>query len=109
VVRAHERKQMVFPRERITYELLTPDLQGSLEVLRCIIPNDWDTEQSPFRHEGEECVYVVSGRLEGHVGDDTFVLEAGDSAAYPADLPHLWRNITDGEVEVICAITPPSF
>lgn len=109
IVRADARKQLVFPRERITYELLTPDLQRSLEVLRCVIPHDWDTEGSPFCHEGEECVYVVRGRLEGHVGDETFVLGPGDSAGYAADIPHWWRSLSDEEGEVICAITPPSF
>jgi transcriptional regulator with XRE-family HTH domain len=109
IVRADARKQLVFPRERITYELLTPDLQRSLEVLRCVIPHDWDTEGSPFCHEGEECVYVVRGRLEGHVGNETFVLEPGDSAGYPADIPHWWRSLSYEEGEVICAITPPSF
>jgi transcriptional regulator with XRE-family HTH domain len=109
IVRADARKQLVFPRERITYELLTPDLQRSLEVLRCVIPHDWDTQRTPFCHAGEECVYVISGRLEGHVGDESFVLEPGDCAGYPADLPHWWRSLSSGEGEVICAITPPSF
>jgi transcriptional regulator with XRE-family HTH domain len=109
IVRADARKKLLFPQERMTYELLTPDLQRSLEVLRCVIPHDWDTEDTPLCHDGEEWVYVLRGRLEGHVGDETFVLEPGDSAGYPADVPHWWRSRSDEEGEVICAITPPSF
>lgn len=109
VVRRDERKKLVFPRERIVYELLTPDLQRSLEVIRSVVPVDYDTGARPYRHAGEDCVHILRGRMEVHVGDECHVLEAGDTITFDASLPHWWRNAGDEESEMIGATSPPSF
>ncbi|MFZ0215116.1 MAG: cupin domain-containing protein [Candidatus Dormiibacterota bacterium] len=109
VVRRDQRKQLVFPQERILYELLTPDLQRSLEVIRSVVPVDYDTSSAPYRHDGEECVHILRGRIEVHVGDEAHVLEAGDTITYDAGVPHWWRNAGDEEGEMIGATSPPSF
>lgn len=109
VVRRDQRKKLVFPQERIVYELLTPDLQRSLEVIRSVVPVDYDTSARPYQHHGEECVHILRGRIEVHVGDESHVLEAGDTITYDASIPHWWRNAGDEESEMIGATSPPSF
>ena len=70
VVRADQRKRLIVPHPtEIVHELLTPDLRGSLEVLRTTVPVGWSNADQPFRHPGEECVHVLSGRLEVTVGN----------------------------------------
>lgn len=109
VVRAGARKQLVLPDERIVYELLTPDLRRSLEVVRSLVPVGYDTSAVPYVHEGEECVYVIRGSIDAYVGDVRHHLEPGDAITYDAELRHWWRNVGDEEGELISAVTPPSF
>jgi transcriptional regulator with XRE-family HTH domain len=109
VVRRDARKKLVFPKESMVWELLTPDLNRSLEMLRAVTPADYDTRDVPFVHAGEECVHVVRGTLEIHLGEHAITLNAGDTITYDASVPHWWRNVGGSEAEIISACTPPSF
>jgi transcriptional regulator with XRE-family HTH domain len=109
VVRKDARKKLLFPKESMAWELLTPDLNRSLEMLRAIVPADYDTREVPFVHDGEECVHIIRGKVEVHIGEQVFALDAGDSITYDATVPHWWRNRGGTEAEVISACTPPSF
>ena len=111
VVRAGERKRLIVPHNptEIVHELLTPDLRGSLEVLRTSVPPGWSNEEQPFHHPGEECVHVLSGRLHVTVGDSTFDLVEGDSITYDSATAHWYANRSDEPVTIIGAVTPPSF
>jgi transcriptional regulator with XRE-family HTH domain len=109
VVRRDARKKLLFPKESMVWELLTPDLNRTLEMLRAVVPADYDTREVPFVHQGEECVHIVRGKLEVHIGEQVFALEAGDTITYDAAVPHWWRNRGGTEAEVISACTPPSF
>jgi transcriptional regulator with XRE-family HTH domain len=111
VVRAAERKRLVVPHNptEIVHELLTPDLRGSLEVLRTSVPAGWSNEAQPFHHPGEECVHVLSGALHVTVGASTFDLEEGDSITYDSATSHWYANRSDQSVTIIGAVTPPSF
>lgn len=110
VVRAAERKRLIMPHPtEIVHELCTPDLQGSLEVLRTTVPPGWSNEDQPFQHPGEECVHVLSGTLGVTVGGSTFDLDDGDSITYDSATPHWYTNRSDEAVTLIGAVTPPSF
>ena len=64
----------------------------------------WD--QLPT-HPGEEFGFVLRGQLTVTVGEETFVLEAGDSIHYQTFQPHSWRNEADEECIVVWAVSPP--
>lgn len=109
VVRRDERKRLQAGRSGLVYELLTPDLQRSLEVLRTQVPPGFQNETQPFQHAGEECVHLVTGTLEVSVADENFRLEAGDSITYDPSRPHWWHNPASDAAVIIGAVTPPSF
>jgi mannose-6-phosphate isomerase-like protein (cupin superfamily) len=110
VVRATERKRLRLPTENgLVYELLTPDLRGSLEVLRSQIPPGFDNRDRPFQHNGEECVHLLEGTLEVGIGSRGYTLAEGDSVTYDASTPHWWRNVSGARAVIIGAVTPPSF
>ena len=110
VVRADQRKRLVVPHPtEIVHELLTPDLRGSLEVLRTTVPPGWTNEAQPFHHPGEECVHVLSGSLEITVAGADFQLAAGDSITYDSSALHWYTNRTDEPALIFGAVTPPSF
>jgi quercetin dioxygenase-like cupin family protein len=63
------------------------------------------------RHEGEEWVHVLGGTLLLDLkGAEEKLLHAGDSAYYPAERPHMFRNASDTEpLRLICVDSPPNF
>lgn len=109
VVRRHERARLQVGYDGLIYELLTPNLRGSLEMLQTRIPPGFSNQSNPFRHEGEECVLVLEGDLRVCVGDTEHHLQAGDAITYDPALPHWWANEIDREATVVGAVTPPSF
>jgi len=110
VVRKHERRRLELTGEALTYELLTPDVQGDLQVLIAKIPPQFDNAGQPFRHPGEECLHVLSGRIEVFIGaDERYELAEGDSITYDSNHPHWYRNPADEWAELIGAVTPPSY
>ena len=92
VVRKNARKRLVLPHDDLEYELLTPDLQRTLEVFLFHVPPGFDNSQRPISHRGEECIHIVSGKLVVHVGDAEFELESGDTITYQATTPALRRQ-----------------
>ena len=49
----------------------------------------------------EEVLYIVAGRAEARIGDETGIVEAGDLAVIPAMVPHGVRNIGDETLKVV--------
>jgi transcriptional regulator with XRE-family HTH domain len=110
VVRAGHRKRLQVGDGGLIHELLTPHLQGKLEVLRTEVPAGFSNEDGAFAHPGEECVHVLSGGpLEVSVNGVLYTLDEGDSITYDSGRPHWWRNATRTPAVVIGAVTPPSF
>ena len=108
VVRAGHRRQLKFG-SGIIDELLSPNLDRQLELLRCTFPPGATSGDVAYAHRGEEAGIVISGRLEVWVADKHFVLEEGDSFAFESHLPHRYRNPGRTKAVVIWAITPPSY
>jgi transcriptional regulator with XRE-family HTH domain len=108
VVRADQRKVLIYPGSGIRNELLSPDLQRAIQLMWIVMPPGTDTGDF-LVHEGEECGIVLQGTLEIWVGDERHVLNAGDAIYHPSSAPHRSRNIGDVDVIMVGAITPPSF
>lgn len=96
-------------QECVIYELLTPDLQGSIEFCRMEIPPKSATTQMEKAHTGEEVAHVASGAVNISLNGQRFSLSEGDCVRIPAGVNHLWENTTDESAVVFFAITPPSF
>ncbi len=50
-------------------------------------PKEVDPKKT-FQHPGEEFIFVLNGRCDYRVGDETFDLKAGDSLYFDARKPH---------------------
>jgi len=109
VIRKNRRKKLSLQDSGLVYELLTPDLNRSIAFVWCEIPPGFSSEQHPFQHAGEECVLVLQGTLETHLGGEVYMLEAGDSIWFQSDIPHWWRNLAEETAICVSAITPPAF
>jgi transcriptional regulator with XRE-family HTH domain len=108
VVRAGHRRRVAFEAGAVD-ELLSPSLNGRLELLMSRLPPGSISGTRPYTHDGEEGGLVLSGQLEMWIGDKHFVLAQGDSFTFPSSLPHRYCNPGTTETVVVWAITPPSY
>ncbi len=108
VVRAEQRRALKF-EAGVRDELLSPNLRGQLELLHCRFPPGSSSGPETYTHRGEEAGVVLEGELELQIGDDVFLLMAGDSFGFPSTTPHRYANTGTVETVVIWAITPPSY
>ena len=109
IVRKNERKVLRFPNSHLTFELLTPDLSKQIEMIRIRIGPGASTCIIPLSHKGEECTFVLDGKMEIQIGDEFFILEEGDTIYYIANIPHKITNIGEKDLIVISSITPSNF
>lgn len=65
--------------------------------------------EGQITHEGEETGYVLDGRIELHIDDEVFVLNAGDAFYFESHRPHGYRNIGDSTARILWVNTPPTF
>jgi transcriptional regulator with XRE-family HTH domain/quercetin dioxygenase-like cupin family protein len=72
-----------------TYHLLAYD-QGPQKTFEpfLITLEDPGEEFTAFEHPGTEFIHMLEGRLEYRVGQETFMLEPGDSLTFRGEIPH---------------------
>lgn len=109
LVTATNRRKLIMPGHSLEYELLCPNLQGALGMVRTVVHAGFDNRSRPFEHKGEEIVHMLSGRLSIRIGDDELVLRPGDSISYDCSIPHSYFNDSGEPAEVIAAMSPPTF
>jgi transcriptional regulator with XRE-family HTH domain len=109
VVRRAERRVVTFQKTGVEYELLTPNLQRSIEMLEMRLKPGQHTGTGPLSHDGEECAVVIEGVAEIEVSGIAYRLETGDSIYIGALQPHRSYNPGKKTAVIITAITPPAF
>ena len=78
----------------------------NLQPLRVVVPAGRGAD-ALYRHEGEQWLYVLSGRLRFEIGGDEVVLGPGDAAHFDADKPHRFEALDGRDAEAIvvaCAV-----
>jgi transcriptional regulator with XRE-family HTH domain len=109
-VRADRRKRLSLPGSGIVYDLLTPDMYRQLEVMYMKVNEGETSGDEPMTDPpGEKFALVLKGTLELKLGDETYILNEGDSIYYPTKIPHSWRATEGDSIEVLWILTPPSF
>ncbi len=109
VIRRHEQRLLHSPAEGIDIYMLTSETRRTMMPM--ILQFDPGAELAEYgRHEGEEFVHVIEGSLALEIeGSEPRVLEAGDSAYYSAERPHLFRNASaDAPLRLMCVDSPPN-
>ncbi|WP_455543206.1 cupin domain-containing protein [Intestinibacter sp.] len=111
IVRKEQRKQIQTNDSTKIYELLMPDLVNkNLELLLITLKNETKQNKELVNHEGEECGYIIKGKMKLIFETKEYILEEGDSFYFKSNLNHIYENYNkDEECVLICAMTPPSF
>ena len=68
-------------------------------------PRNIASGNAPYRHRGEELIYVLKGKIELTLGDDRVMLAAGDSVYLDASVPNCARALSPG-AEALVVIAP---
>ena len=110
VVRARDRRRVVYQGLGAIDEFLTRATDGRLQVILSTIEPGGGTGDEAYTHESdEEVVVVLEGALDLWVGPEHFRLEAGDAVTHSSRLPHRNTNPGPGVARVLFCMTPPSF
>jgi transcriptional regulator with XRE-family HTH domain len=91
------------------YELLTPDLNGTIEAHWIVSPPGHNTSDTPFRHGGEEFGIILSGKKDVYLDGECHTLEAGDSITYSSNIPHWYINRYEETCVAIWVNSPPTW
>ena len=59
-----------------------------------------------FEHEGEEFLFVLTGKVEWQAGSDKVILQPGDSVYFDSRLPHRGRALEGEASAIVVAYSP---
>lgn len=93
LVRRAQRATLLSRSSGARHELLrSPEHKSPLHPMLVTFSPHSRSGDTPHFHAGEEFLTLLKGRLDFVLGDQTYVLRAGDSLTFPSVIPHAWRN-----------------
>ncbi len=102
-IKAHTKRT-----DNYAYTTLTPGAENKhLKAFRVNIEAQQDHKGVDYHHEGEEFVYVLSGKIEVVVGEHINTLEQGESLHFNSGIRHKLRSVSDEKAELIVVIYSP--
>jgi quercetin dioxygenase-like cupin family protein len=75
--------------------------RSRLTMLQAIRVNINPQGTAVYAHDGEEWLYVLTGRLHLEIGDEQYILEVGDAAHFEARVPHRLAAAVEQVTEVL--------
>lgn len=102
-IKAHTKRT-----ENYAYTTLTPGAENKhLKAFLVTVEAMQNHKGVGYHHEGEEFVYVLTGKIEVVVGEHVNVMENGDSLHFNSGIRHQLRNISDETAELLVVIYSP--
>ena len=101
VVRKHARRHLDFFGTGIREELLSPWMSGGLLMILTTFSPLASSDDEPRKRKGEEAGYVKSGTIELTIGENSFILNRGDSFSITGEEPHFVKNPSEDEDAVV--------
>ncbi len=83
--------------------------QSHLQFMRATAYPGSDTGMTQNRAEVEEIGFILSGRIEATIGNETRILSTGDGYTAKGGQTQRFRNIFDDKCEYIFVASPPGF
>jgi transcriptional regulator with XRE-family HTH domain len=83
-------------------KLGTEGFEGHLMAFEITIDPESEHKKVAYRHEGEEFIYVLSGRLKIKVGDEQSDLRRGQTIHFDSNNKHILRN--PGKEPTVCLV-----
>ena len=90
------------------YTTLTPAAENKhLKAFRISIEGMQEHKGVSYQHEGEEFVYVLSGKVEVTVGQHVNKLKSGDSLHFNSGIQHKLKNVGKDDAELLVVLYVP--
>ncbi len=107
--RTRKKKEGLQRRKRsYAYKTLAPGgATMHLKAFQVTIDPQQDHEMVDYRHEGEEFIHVLAGKVEVTVGENKYKLSKGKSLHFNSAVPHMLRNPGDVKTELIVVLYTP--
>ena len=104
-----ERRRSYRKRTRAyAYRNLTPDAQDKhLWAYMITMDPKKAHDMVEYKHEGEEFVYVLQGRVEIQVGEQVNVLKKGGSLHFNSGVSHNLRNLSTKQSKLLVVVYAP--
>lgn len=110
IVRKNERKRKstIIRGRGVKFHILSPST-SNLEFLYDEFEKNSSTGNKLYQHEGEECAFVLEGKLEININGNKFILNKGDFIWFQSTIPHQLTNLSDKKSVAIWVDSPPRF
>lgn len=109
LVKKDQRKRIVFPKSNLVHEQLTRSGGRKMDMSFSVLPPGIVSSDEPLIHACDECIFVLSGRLEVRLGDQTYEVDEGDSIYIDARMPHQILNVGEEEARIVMCSAPAIF
>lgn len=108
-VRAGEGTPISLGGERMREYLIGGAGNEHMMALYSVIEPGGGSGTEPYTLNADtDMVHVQTGQLEMRVGEDSYLLKAGDTLTFPPSIPHTWRNPSADETcTALWVIVPP--
>lgn len=102
------RKSHLKRTKAYSYKSLTPDAEDKhLWAYLVTLDPKKEHEMVAYKHEGEEFMFVVDGKVEVKVGEDIHVLKKGDHVHFNSGIQHHLRNLSSKVSTMIVVVYTP--
>src|ERR671925_371764 len=109
VVRQHERQVIPLGQDGLCAALVSPLLSQQLELVVLDLPHGTVSWPQSRSHEGQECHLVLRGTIRAYYGEESYLLDEGDSILWDGTVPHRMENVGDGAAQLLIALAPAAF
>ena len=92
--------------EGLSFKTLAADKNGR-HMEPFIVDIEPLADQKKSTHEGEEFIYVLSGKLNIDYGQNTYSLNSGDSIYYDSIVPHRVMSADNNAARIIAVVYTP--
>ncbi len=94
--------------EAYAYETLTPEAKDKhIKAFRVFIDPKADHEGVSYQHPGEEFIYVLKGKIEVRVGENTNVLGPNQTVHFNSNITHKLKNLSAHKAELVVVLYTP--
>jgi quercetin dioxygenase-like cupin family protein len=91
-----------------SYKSLTPDAEDKhLWAYLITLDPKKAHEMVEYKHEGEEFVYVLEGKVEIQVGQESNILKKGSSLHFNSGTGHNLRNLSSKKSQLLVVVFTP--
>ncbi|MFO7963200.1 MAG: cupin domain-containing protein [Desulfobacterales bacterium] len=101
-------KAFVERTEDYAYRTLTPGAENKhLKAFAVTIESMQEHKGVSYQHEGEEFVYVLSGKIEVTVGEHVTSLKSGETLHFNSGIRHKLKNTGKEDAELLVVLYVP--